>query len=256
MQLIVISLPTAHDRRERISQRFAEVGLRFEFMDAVDAGRLTEQDFARIDRGYGRRWGLPPLSPTEFACWLSHVHAIRRVAAGPDPMTAIFEDDAIPRTDLPTILSALEICPVAFDLVSLSRRNPNRQMVSAHPLAAGRSMVRVRYSEYGAEGYVITRDAAAWLVRRMTRMRVPVDVDLLFFWVHRINLWFLNVPAVDHDVSIPSQLAMGRTAKLVGWRKPRLRRMVYRLQMGARKRIGFRRLVKGKIRPCGKAMGL
>ena len=244
MKAVVISLPHARERRERIARRFDEIGLPFEFMDAVDA---REVDIAEIDTRYRRRWGLRPLAPTELACWRSHVRAIAQASVGPDPMTAIFEDDAIPLPELPAVLDALEDSPVPFDLVSLARRG-RKPLIAAQPLAAGRSMGRLRYSEYGAYGYVVTREAASYLAGRMTRMRLPADMELLFFWVHRLNLYFLDAPVVDHDEDIPSQLSADRMRVLRGWQKPRLRRLAYRLQMGVCKRVGFRHLVRGHIR--------
>ena len=249
MRVIVISLPRARQRRTRIAQRFTELNLPFDFMDAIDSSELTEADMeAQIDTRYRRRWGLRPVALTELACWRSHVCAIRQVSAGPDMMTAIFEDDAILRPELPIVLDALEDCPVPFDLVSLGRRKAERPLIAPHPLAAGRSMGRVAYSEYGAYGYVITREAASYLMARMARMRLPVDMELMYFWVHGINLYFLDEPAVDHDDDVPSYLARDRAEMTVGWRKPRLRRIAYRLEMGLLKRLGFRNLVRGTIR--------
>ena len=79
----------------------------------------------------------------------------------------------------------------------------------------------------------------------MTHMRLPADMELMFFWIHRLNLYFLDEPVVDHDEDVPSQLSADRMDALRGWQKPRLRRLAYRLHMGVCKRVGFRRLVRG-----------
>ena len=244
MKAVVISLPDARKRRERTARRFDKIGLPFEFMDAVDA---REVDLAEIDTRYRHRWGLRPLASTELACWRSHVRAIAQASAGPDPMTAIFEDDAILLPELPAVLDALEASPVPFDLVSLARQG-RKPLIAAQPLAAGRSMGRVRYTEYGAYGYVVTREGASYLADRMTKMRLAADLELMHFWVHRLNLYFLDDPVVDHDEDIPSQLTPDRMRALRDWQKPRLRRLAYRLQMGAHKRLGFRQLIRGDIR--------
>ena len=46
MKAVVISLLRARQRRERIAQRFGEINLPFEFMDAIDAQGLSEFDIA------------------------------------------------------------------------------------------------------------------------------------------------------------------------------------------------------------------
>ena len=249
MKAVVISLQRARQRRARIAQRFTELDLPFDFMDAIDSSELTEADMeAQIDTRYRHRWGLRPLTLGELACWRSHVRAIGYASAGPDPMTAIFEDDAVLRPELPVVLSALEDCPEPFDLVSLARRN-RKPLIAAHPLAdTGRSMGRVRYTEYGAYGYVITKESASYLFGRMTSMRLPTDFELMNFLVHRLNLYFLDEPVVEHDDDTSSHLTPDRTVVLTEWKKPRLRQATWRLQMSMRKRIGFRHLVRGTIR--------
>lgn len=247
MRSLVISLPHARERRERIEQRFSEIALPFDFMDAVDAREITEADMAQVDTRYRRRWGLRPLAPAELACWRSHVCAITQASGRPEPMTAIFEDDAILRPELPAVLDALERCTVPFDLVSLARRG-RKPLIAAQPLTAGRSMGRVRYTEYGAYGYVVTREAARHLADRMKRMRLPADMELMYFWVHRLNLYFLDDPVVDHDEDVPSQLADDRARAGTRWQPRRFRRFAYLLQMSVCKRVGFRRLVRGSIR--------
>lgn len=248
MKSIVISLQNARERREHIAQEFARLDLPFEFMDATDACDLAAADLGNIDMRYRRRWGLQPLAPAEVACWRSHVRGIIQASTGPDPMIAIFEDDAILRPELPAVLDALASSPVPFDLVSLARQKAERPLIAARPLAAGRCMGRLRYSDYGAFGYVVRKGGAAYLASRITRMRLPIDLELMHFWVHRLNLYFLDAPVVEHDDASLSQLAAGREQAVIGWKKPKLRRLAYRAREAVLKRYWWPRLVKGEIR--------
>ena len=61
MKAIVISLPHAQERRRYIAQRFSQVELPFEFMDAVDAEEMTEADMAQVDGRYRRRLSSPAM---------------------------------------------------------------------------------------------------------------------------------------------------------------------------------------------------
>ena len=109
-------------------------------------------------------------------------------------------------------------------------------------------MERIRYTEYGAYGYAVTREVAAYHLGRTTRMRLPADMELMLFWVHRLNLYLRDVLVVEHDEDVSSQLDAGRTRAPAGWKKPRLRQIAYRLQIASRKRIEFRHLIRGKLR--------
>ncbi len=250
MKIIVISLSDAYERRRRMEAQLAALGLPFEFLDACDGRELLESDMGQIDLQFRRRWGLRPIVPAELACWRSHVQAIHLAAQNHDGgPTAIFEDDIIPLPALPGVLDALENYPDDFDLVNLGRRLPGRPLVAPRPLAAGRSMGRIRFSEYGAGGYVISNQAARYLTHRMRAMRLPVDMELMFFWFHRLDLYCLDAGVIDYagEEELPSQISPARTAAASA-KKGRLRRVAYRLQMGARKRLGWRRLISSAIR--------
>ena len=119
---------------------------------------------AQIDTRYRRRRGLAQISPGELACWLSHRAALRVLVASKDPMAAIFEDDGLPLPELPAVLQSLECRAGSFDVVVLGRRMPWRPLVDPITLVGERAMGRIRYNEWGAEGYVIARAAARFLL--------------------------------------------------------------------------------------------
>lgn len=248
MRSLVISLSRALERRAAIAQRFAEVNLPFEFMDAIDARNLTETDTAEIDTTYRSRRGLRPISPGELACWLSHRAAVRTLVAGNEPMLAIFEDDGLPLPELPDVLRALERRAGSFDVVVLGRRQPWKPLVD--PIALGkRKMGRIRYNEWGAEGYVITREAARFFLARIPKMRFPYDMDLCHAWVNRLNLFFLDQPVVHHegdysyiDAAGPRRGYANRRSRIT-----RLKSLRFSVEMAVLKRYTFPHLRDGRI---------
>ena len=52
--VIVISLPGS-SRRERIQADFDEIGLPFEFHDAVNGAELSDKTLATVDQKYAQR---------------------------------------------------------------------------------------------------------------------------------------------------------------------------------------------------------
>lgn len=89
MKSYVISLRTAHDRREHIKAEFGKQSIHFEFFDAVtpdDIERISTQ--LNIPLANNQR-----LSLGEKACFLSHVCLWQKMIDDDLEHIAIFEDD-------------------------------------------------------------------------------------------------------------------------------------------------------------------
>lgn len=85
----VISLTTATNRREHITSEFGKQGIEFEFFDAITPNLVEQlcQDF-NIDL-----FNSQGLSPTEKACFLSHIAIMKKALDDNLPYISIFEDD-------------------------------------------------------------------------------------------------------------------------------------------------------------------
>lgn len=95
-RIFVISLADAYERRRRISEQCAELGLEFEIVAAVDGrGGLSAEFESRIDRNAAEARCGRPLSDGEFACALSHRSIYQRIADEGLPGAVVLEDDAI-----------------------------------------------------------------------------------------------------------------------------------------------------------------
>ena len=100
----VISLSDYEDRRRSIASHLNQLGISFEFWDAVDGRNGLPTMYERqIDRQAAKKAGRA-LSDTEYACALSHITLYRRIVADRIPYALIFEDDALP---LPSLLDFL-----------------------------------------------------------------------------------------------------------------------------------------------------
>ena len=103
--VFVVSLPDCTDRRETISRALSNLGIEFEFVDAVD-GRygLDPQYEEQIDRVGTQRTGYP-LADAEFACALSHINVYRRIVSENLAYALVLEDDARPSPRLVKFLT-------------------------------------------------------------------------------------------------------------------------------------------------------
>ena len=251
MRIVLISLERATERRRRMAEEFARVGLDYEIWPAKDARTLTDEDRAFVDRAARERLGLYPIPDGSLACTLSERAAMRDlVRNGPESM-AVFEDDARFEAGLPAVLQALERQTHAFDIVKLQRRNLRRPFIPTMSLPTDHRLGRVRFSDFGSEGYVITREAARLLLERIPRMVRDMDHELSYFWENGLNVLYVDPPVVREDREYGSQIHETRSAERLAHRRERLRRpgvLARRVKAiianDFRRRIAFRRLLR------------
>lgn len=253
MRIVVINLERASDRRSNMAREFAGLGLQYEIKTAVDGRRLSADQLAQVDRDGRRRLGLRPQDNGSIACWLTHREVMQDLVANGPEMMAVFEDDARLKPALPAVLDALDLKPFSFDVVSLYRGHPRRAFIPCVPLAEGCTAGRVRYSDTGTVGYVITRQAAEHFLRNTPRMVLAVDHALLRFWVSGLNTFYVDPPVVGHGGAEDSAIHDGRRAASTthrdsdGFPVILWRRAVAGGRRSVRKRLAFRKLLRGGI---------
>src|SRR5690625_4444400 len=94
--ILVISLADALERRSRIAEQCAGLGLEIEIIEAIDGRAGLPAEFeAEIDRDAARIRHRRALSDAEFACALSHRSVYRRILDDGLPGAIVLEDDAI-----------------------------------------------------------------------------------------------------------------------------------------------------------------
>ena len=253
MKLFVINLVKAEKRRRRMEQQFASLGLEATFHRALDAQELTPEHYAQVDRETRRRLGLWPQADGSVANWISQRQVMREIVENGPETAAIFEDDAVLLPDLPEVLDALERRPFAFDIVKLNRRAQKRTFIPCERLSTGHRVGRIRYHDYGSEGYVITRDAARHFLENTPRMMREIDQALSRFWENGLNVFYLDPPVVSHDERGESQIERDRELSRKKQRSADgvvyvlWRRVVSALVREAHRRLAFRRLMRGDI---------
>ena len=150
------------------------------------------------------------------------------------------------------MLDALERRPFAFDVVKLNRRSP-RTFIPCERLDTGHRVGRVRYHDYGSEGYVITREAARHFLKNTPRMMREIDQALSRFWENGLNVFYVDPPVVSHDEQDDSQiererrLARAEHKRAEGVIPVTWRRVVSAVSRDIRRRVAFRRLMRGEI---------
>ena len=251
MRIVLISLERATGRRRRMAEEFARVGINYEIWPAKDARTLTEEDRAFVDRGTRERLGLHPIPDGSLANTLSQRAAMRDLVRNGPEMMAVFEDDARFDDGLPAVLQELEHRAHMFDIVKLQRRNVRRPFFPAIPLETGHRLGRVRFSDFGSEGYVITQEAARLLLERTPRMVREIDHVLSRFWENGLNVLYIDPPVVREDGAYDSQIQETRSEERLAHRQERrrrpailLRRLSALISNDIQRRIAFRQRLR------------
>ena len=168
-------------------------------------------------------------------------------------MVAIFEDDAGLSPELPEVLAALERKPFDFDIVMLNRRSHRKAFIPCERLTGNHMAGRVRYSDYGSEGYVITREAARNFLESTPLMMWEIDQALSRFWENGLNVFYVDPPVVFHNERNDSQIegdrnrSRQRQREVDGAAHVLWRRGVAAVRRSIRRRTAFRLLLDGRI---------
>lgn len=257
MRVVLINLERAKDRRDRMRAAFACTGIDFEIWTAVDARTLTDKDRGLVDHEARRKLGLYPIPDGSLANTLSQRAVMQDLVDNGPEMMAVFEDDATFDDALRAVLSALEERSNLFDIVVLQRRNPGRRFVPCISLPSGHVLGRVRFADYGSNGYVITRDAARRFLERTPRMVREIDQALSRFWDNGLNVLYVHPAVVSHDRALESQIEETRHPNRSAHRSARRTPVVFARRLAAavsrdvRRRIIFRRLLHADRRRFG-----
>ena len=178
----VINLADNAERMARCAAQLDTLGVPFERIEGVNGWAMSDEEIARVyDPDLNRRRAKYPLVRPEIGCYLSHVRAWERIAAGDAPGGFVFEDDFAAADSLPEVLQALS-ADRGWDMVKLFSLDPGIRLLAPRPLGKGLTIgfpVRVPTCLLG---YGITREAARRLLERALPIVRPVDEDQKFFW--------------------------------------------------------------------------
>lgn len=169
MQIYLIALKTSTERIRFQQAQLAALGLSAEFVDAVTPQSLPDS----FTEDYWRTWERP-LSPTERACFVSHLQLWQRIAESDAP-ALVLEDDVILSGTLPAFLQQAAMLR-GVEHMSLETR-ARKKLISSAPMAmCGEVAVhRLYLDRSGAAGYLLWPNGARKLVARSSREAALAD---------------------------------------------------------------------------------
>lgn len=177
MKNIVISLKIAAARREHIVREFDKQNVGFEFFDALtpDLARpLAEKMQLNIQDGF--------LSPGELACFMSHVSIWQKMVDEHIPHLAIFEDDVYLGENADYFLLEEAWLQPDWHIVKLEAFS--RKIVhelKGVDLGKQRRLFKLKGRHVGAAGYILSLNAAQYLIALLRQAEIKEPLDHLLF---------------------------------------------------------------------------
>lgn len=201
--IFVISLPGSTARQAAIARQLGEHQLAFSWQEGVNGRAMSEAEVAaeysaeRAEREGGRQ-----LSRGEIGCALSHLKIYRTMLEADLPLVLVLEDDAALDADFGQRLA--EVCAQTdwsqTDLLLLSHVQKYTDW-GARSIATDRRLVRPLVA-YNGNGYLLTRQGAACLLRQLTPVYQPADC-----WNHLRKLGTVRMRAIVPYLINHSRLA-------------------------------------------------
>jgi len=159
MDILIISLTNAEERRNFQQEQLSKLGLDFRFLDATSTNNIDKTTYKQHYKDWQR-----PLKETEVACYYSHRHAWDSVIQSNQP-ALILEDDALLSRCTPALLKSLST-KKNVDLINLENRGRKKFVSkSSEFIVCNSKLLRLYQDRTGAAGYILWPSGAKKLIQ-------------------------------------------------------------------------------------------
>lgn len=174
MNIYVISLTDASERRAHIRQEFAKHGVSFEFFDAITKQQVAKQATSLgVDLSHS-----PSMSEGEQACLLSHLTLWQR-AIEDNTYIAVFEDDVHLGADAGHFLTDVNWLPPACEYLKLEHFMDSLHLGGSIAQHKKRDIKPLKECNWGTAGYIISPQVARQLTAitqtQCAKEGLPID---------------------------------------------------------------------------------
>jgi glycosyl transferase family 25 len=181
MKVYLINLDRHAERLAHATAEFRRLGLEFERLPAIDGFALQSSDVSALSSR---------LSRGELGCLLSHREAWRRIAEGPEPFAAVFEDDIHLADWAGDFLRDADWVPPGTAIVKLETMlKPVLLGRTAMPTRRHCALAALQSAHMGSAGYVLASTAAP----RLLEAGISAPSDTVLFRIAPASLPVLQL---------------------------------------------------------------
>lgn len=198
LMVLLINLPRSTERRARMEERLAALGLDYEILPAVDGRAQWEQLLPSVDLASFQRHAGCDVLPGEIGCYHSHLQAWQRLVASDAQVLLVLEDDMVFHDDFMNALRIALRGRAHWDMLKLAKIRA-KQPVCQGLLGPYRLNACIgAFTGFGA--YLIQRETAQRLLPQLLPIRAPIDRELEQVHRHDIRHFSLEpFPAHPQD---------------------------------------------------------
>ena len=217
----VINLKDAQPRREHMERQLRAMGIKAEFVPAVDGAGLCASDRAAYDAARARRAYGAEMIDAELGCYLSHYRLLQRIVEANIALALVMEDDIEISADLPQIVRGLADVPdwlvVRLESLRGGVLRPETVKAMGRPIAdlGSATLYRLDTHTLGLGAYLIRKEGARRMLNYGRSIFMPIDHTMDRYWENGI------VPYVVRPFPVRQ---MDVFESRIGQRDPRRRR--------------------------------
>lgn len=178
MDIFVVSLKNALERRKHIDKQFMTQQIEFQYFNAIEPHQI-EETLKNI------RIELKNCSLTkgEIGCLLSHISLWKKIIDNNLPYMAIFEDDIYLGSKANSFLKDSSWIPEKVEIVKLEAFSDSVQveLFSKKSLIDDRALFLLKGKHLGTAGYIISNTGARDLLKYINELEIIKPIDDIMF---------------------------------------------------------------------------
>ena len=197
MKIFVISLPDAVERRERVARQLGELGLAFEFFDAMRGEQVIAERY--FEHCGEEEWLLNtghPMSLGEVGCFASHRSMWQKCIELDEPLMIMEDDFQL----LPGFAGAVgKVAENISDCGFIRLQTETRARKQRVAVLGDYTLWRYTKVPHSCMCNSMTPEVARNLVEQTRAIYEPVDVFIKKFWVHGQPIYGLTPYSVTES---------------------------------------------------------
>lgn len=200
MQIFIINLSSATDRRISAAKQLSNAGLTYKFFDALTGNQSWQPYFQSYDeQQYLINTGRTVTSG-EIGCYASH-RALWQKCVDLNQPIMIMEDDFLLKENFRAAFHETEKLIARYGYIRLqNERKGKRKLVKS---SGSFNLVYYTKMPHSLMCYALSPDIAKQFIENSIHLTAPVDVMIKKIWDHKQRLYgLLPYPVVEHELSI------------------------------------------------------
>jgi len=203
-KIIVISLSFRKDRREFITNQFAELNIPFEFFNAFH-GETEKTRFQHVVQFSEN--SIKYLSPGSIGCIASNIAIWKELSTSHFDAFLIFEDDVVLNITFSKLAKIISTVPDDFDLLYLGSGSYKKRL---NAKSISNSLFVPFSIRKGAFGYLISKNGVDKILQNVTEINITcggIDTILGVLTMKRkIKSYHVKPSACEVNFSLPSNI--------------------------------------------------